>query len=51
MTIFNWGHDWHLSLSPVVADDDYSQQVLLWLNGRLGGRYVNVQLPWRRRLP
>lgn len=40
-----------LSLAVVVDDDDYRQQVAWWLNGKILGRYVSVNIPWRRQLP
>jgi hypothetical protein len=48
--LFNFGRNNHLALAVVVSNEDLSRQVAYWLNGRMFGRYVSVQIPWHRRL-
>lgn len=47
--IFNFNRSNRLSISDVVADDDYGRVVSLWLSGRIFGRYVSLSIPWEGR--
>lgn len=49
IVLFDFGHNNRLSLGSVYADDEWDQQIGIWLSGRLFGRYVSVLIPWRTR--
>lgn len=47
MRIFNFGRNNRLSLTRIVADDDYDMMVGWWLSGRIFGRYISYFFPIR----
>lgn len=49
-TVFDFGRANHLALATVVDDEDFNQQIGLWLSGRLLGFLVSILVPWRRLL-
>jgi hypothetical protein len=46
-SLFNFGRQCHLDLTPIVADDDFDRQVEWWLNGRLFGLFISYS--WKVR--
>lgn len=48
VNLFDFGRRNHLSIAPIVADEDHGCVVGHWLNGRVLGRYVSLFMPfWR----
>ena len=48
ITLFDWGRSNRMGLAPIV-DDGTWEFAYWWLNGRILGHYVSIELPrWIR---